>query len=446
MRLANLNPRTWFAKQTTAAVPLATGVPATEVPQAPAPLTTKASTTEPFVIMSIASTAVWTPRNYKQLAEEAYTRNPVAFKCIREIATSAAQAVLVVKERRGSDLMEAPTSPLAQLLKRPNPGQGLATFLEATTSFYYLSGNAYLEGVKGVLTNPPRELYTLRPDRMSIDLNQVSATIRGYTYKVGSGEKTWKLEDDLIRHIKSFHPTNDWYGLSPIEPAAYDIDIHNTTLQWNKALLDNGAKPSGALVYAPKRDVDPSTLGEEQYVRLKQEVEEKFAGKVNAGKPMLLDGGLMWVPFSFSPAEMDYENSKNSTARDIAMAMGVPAQLLGIPGDNTYNNMAEARLALWEQTVLPWLGLLISELNAWLAPQFGDFVIELDEDQIPALAIKRQAQWDKVAGAPHLTLNEKREATGYEPLGQGGDDVLVAANLVPVGSVDDSTEPEGDAA
>jgi len=269
----------------------------------------------------------------------------------------------------------------------------------------------------------------------------------GYQYAVNGSTKEWKgNEAGLIRHIKTFHPTNDWYGMSPVEAAAFDIDIHNAALEWNKALLDNGAAPSGALIYEPKRDTSPDYLPEEQFQRLKQELDEKASGSKNAGKPLLLEGGLRWESMAFSPKDMDYITSKNTTARDICMAFGVPPQLLGIPGDNTYSNMREARMALWEQTVLPIAYKLRDELNAWLAPMFGEgFVINVDEDDIMALAPRRAEQWDKVEKASFLTINEKREALGYEHV-KGGDQVLQPANLIPAGTALMDTGPSGEGA
>ncbi len=75
-------------------------------------------------------------------------------------------------------------------------------------------------------------------------------------------------------HQKLFHPLNDHYGLSPIEAAATAIDIHNLASRWNKALLDNSARSSGALVYT-SRDGNLST---EQYDRLKAELASGFQG------------------------------------------------------------------------------------------------------------------------------------------------------------------------
>ena len=133
-------------------------------------------------------------------------------------------------------------------------------------------------------------------------------------------------------------PANDHYGLSPIEAAATAIDIHNTASRWNKALLDNSARPSGALVYT-SRD---GNLTPEQYDRLKAELEQGFQGAAHAGRPLLLEGGLDWKSMSLSPKDMDFIEAKHVAAREIALALGVPPMLLGIPGDNTYSNYQEA--------------------------------------------------------------------------------------------------------
>jgi phage portal protein BeeE len=60
--------------------------------------------------------------------------------------------------------------------------------------------------------------------------------------------------------------------MSPIEAAATAIDIHNTASKWDKALLDNSARPSGALVYSAR----DGNLSVEQYDRLKAELEQGF--------------------------------------------------------------------------------------------------------------------------------------------------------------------------
>ena len=402
----------------------------------------KASDVAPLLSMHKLGQPVWTDRDYEKLAEEGYKKNVVAYKSINELISSAEQLPWeVVRVDSEGSQVPAPESPLAQLLRRPNPWQGGPAFFGELCGYYQISGNGYIEANKPGRSSPPVELYTHRPDRMKVIAGTQGPA--GYEYKVSGVAKTWQVDDDEIRHIKSFNPTDDWYGMSPIEAAAYDIDIHNETLAWNKSLLDNRAQPSGAMMYEPRNPEAPDTLTDDQFERLKAELDAQSGQGGQVGRPLLLEGGLKWVQLSMSPQDMDYINSKNTTARDICMAFGVPPQLLGIPGDNTYSNMAEARLSLWEQTVLPWAYRVRDELNAWLAPMFGDeYRIIINEDKILALSARREALWKKAQESDFLTYNEKRELVGYEEV-DGGEQLLVPAMMLPLGSAgEQETESE----
>jgi HK97 family phage portal protein len=151
-------------------------------------------------------------------------------------------------------------------------------------------------------------------------------------------------------HLTFFNPLDDHYGLSPLEAAAMAVDTHNAAACWNKALLDNAARPSGALVYDGGEGAVLSTL---QYERLKQEFADHYQGHGNAGRPLVLEGGLDWRPMSLTPRDMDFLEAKHAAAREIALAFGVPPMLLAIPGDNTYSNYQEANRVFWRQSVLP---------------------------------------------------------------------------------------------
>ena len=151
--------------------------------------------------------------------------------------------------------------------------------------------------------------------------------------------------------MKNYNPIDKIRGLSSLNPASSAISLHKMAMDWNYSLLKNGARPSGAIIV---RDSN-KYLREEQFYRLKEEIQEKYSSALNASKPMLLEGGLDWKEMSMSPKDMDFSESKDAAAREIALACGVPPQLLGIKGDNTYSNMQEARIALWEETIIPLL-------------------------------------------------------------------------------------------
>ena len=210
-------------------------------------------------------------------------------------------------------------------------------------------------------------------------------------------------------HLKLFHPTDDHYGFSPLEAAASAIDVHNASSAWNKALLDNSARPSGALVYGAQ---DGERMTAEQFEALRAQIDDSHAGTMNAGRPMILEGGLDWKPMSWTPADMDFIAGKHAAAREIALAFGVAPQLLGIPGDATYSNYREANAAFWRGTVVPLVTKTAGAMTAWLAPRFADCRIEADLDHAPALQPERDALWARLEAASFLSEDERREMAG----------------------------------
>lgn len=219
-----------------------------------------------------------------------------------------------------------------------------------------------------------------------------------------------RLAAKNVLHLKLFNPLNDHYGMSPFEAAQRSIDTHNAAAAWNKAMLDNSARPSGALVYA----AGDGHLTGEQFERLKQELETSYQGAANAGRPMVLEGGLDWKEMGYSPKEMEFIEAKNAAAREIALAFGVPPMLLGIPGDNTFSNYAEANRTFWRQTVLPLAGRVAEAMTSFLG--HGAVRLSHDLDQVEAMAPDREALWARLEKATFLTPDEKRQAVGYGPL------------------------------
>ncbi|RYE87940.1 MAG: phage portal protein, partial [Hyphomicrobiales bacterium] len=325
----------------------------------------KRSRVGPLIALHEAGRPVWTPRDYGALAREGYQRNPVVHRCVRLIAEAAAQTQLIAKVGG----REMPEHPALALIERPNPRQGGIAFREMLYGHLLVAGNAYVEAVS--IGREPRELYALRPDRMRVVPGR-DGWPEGYDYTVGAQTIRFRQDEGAlppILHLSLFHPVDDHYGLSPVEAAACSLDVHNAAGAWHKALLDNAARPSGALVYDGP---EGGTLTEAQFERLKQELEDGFQGARNAGRPLLLEGGLDWKPLSLSPAELDFVAAKGVAAREIALAFGVPPLLLGLPGDNTHANFAEANRAFWRQTLIPLVRRTAQSLAQWLGPAFGD--------------------------------------------------------------------------
>jgi len=340
------------------------------------------------------------PFEYQGAVKRAYLENPVAQRAVRLVAEGIGQAAL------------SPCDPvLAALVGATSAGQSL---LETLACHMLLHGNGYVQILKDGKGRPV-ELYALRPERVSTVLG-ADGWPTAYDYRVGETTLTIPLLDQdaspNVIHIKGFHPTDDHYGAGCLSAADQAIALHNAASLWNRSLLDNSARPSGALVYDSG---DAAGLTTDQFDRLKDELARAFSGRDNAGRPMLLEGGLKWQSMSMSPADMDFATLKSAAARDIALAFGVPPMLLGLPGDASYNNYREANRALWRLTLLPLAGKLLSALSEGLAVWYPAEKLTLDLDRVPALADDREKLWSQVSDAQFLTDAEKRTMLGLSP-------------------------------
>ena len=378
---------------------------------------TKASATGPVVAWQGSGRVAWSPRDSVSLTRTGFAGNPVGFRSVKLIAEAAAALPLVLQDRT----QRFDVHPLLGLINNPNAAQGRAELMEALFGHLLLSGNAYVEAVSGE-GDLPVELHILRSDRMRVVPGADGWPV-AYEYAVSGKKHRFDAGGEVspICHIKSFHPLDDHYGISPMQAAAMAVDVHNSASRWSKSLLDNAARPSGALVW--NSSDGQGAMGDDQFRRLSEEIEANFQGARNAGRPMVLEGGLDWKPMGFSPSDMEFQKTKEAAAREIALAFGVPPMLLGIQGDATYANYAEANRAFFRLTVLPLASRVAAVLSEWLSRFTGE-VLELkpDLDQVPALATERDAQWARVAGADFLTQEEKRALLGLPVLAGAGAD------------------------
>ena len=351
-------------------------------------------------------------RDYENFAYDGYMSNVIVYRAVNMIANGVASVGLCYYEttQDGNKKELNDNDEIVKLIKNPNPTENYTKFIEQVISSYLISGNIFIQSVRGE-ENKIEEMYLLRSDRMTI-IPGVGNIPSFYRYKIGNLTFDFPCDENNgmsdILHIKTFNPLDDWYGLSPMEPAQYSIEQHNECIKWNKALLENGARPCGALVVK-------QNMTDETYNRLKADLDDNFKGTDNTGRYMILEGGVEWKEMGCSPKDMDYIETKNSSARDIAMAFGIQPQLLGIKGDTTYNNMAEARLTFWEDTIIPMTKMVLSSLSQWISQAFNrNIIIEPDLDTISSLAEQRQKTWETLNKSDFVSNNEKRESLGFE--------------------------------
>lgn len=372
------------------------------------PVETKVSAVGYLISSILGNSTIHRPKDYLSYAKEGYGDNVIVFRCINEIANAISSIEWYVRNQAGSELKNHDAM---RLLRNPNATQSWGDFIKDVVSYYFIAGNSYVEAQTGEnarLTNPS-ELWCLRPDRMQI-VNGEFGIPRAYEYCNGS---TYRFAVDQltgfskVHHWKRFNPTDDFYGMSPIEAASFVIDQHNAGSIYNAALLQNGAQPSA--IASIKSDTSENGL-----MALKAAIDEKYSGVANAGKVIVTSAELSWQPIATHSRDMQLTENMREAAQSICIALGVPIELI-LPVGTTYSNKAEARSIFWENTIIPLVKQMRDGmLNGWLAKFYPKDKLEFyyDENDIVALMPQRAAYQDRVLmlyDRGLITVNEARE-------------------------------------
>jgi HK97 family phage portal protein len=411
-------------------------------------------------------------RNFATQADQGYQQNVTVYSCVNLLARACAGVPWVLMQggtlggtkgarpkkimtfrtaskaagaawsRKATEEAEIQDHPLLKLIEKPNPLQGGPQYTESVFGFYLISGNCFETWVTpdtGPNKGRPMELWTLRPDRTRIVPAPANSghVIASYEYRAGTMAQRFDVA--VVLHQKFFSPTDDFYGLSPIQVASRVIDGDNQALEWNYHLLKNDARPPSALIVRGMMQGDARD-------QLKKDLEERYSGSKNARRPMVLEGDVDWKTLAVNPADLDWMQGRKLNAREIAKVYGVPSEFVDMD-QVSYASKQEARRGLYHETILPLLDRRRDDLNNAITPLFGDgLFLDYDRDQIEALRDDTVKLYVALQGAQFLTFNEKRQAAGYDQYtGDPGADEPqdVPVGLLPAERLTISVPPNG---
>ncbi|MDB4726004.1 phage portal protein [bacterium] len=384
-----------------------------------------------------AGRAIWNPQNYRELAKEGYEQCQVVYSAINENAEAFGSVPFFAEVRNSDGTWErAMEHDITGILNQPNTNQSGREYQGTWLSELMIDGNTYQE-VSRETTGPnfgrPMELVVRSPQWMKLEIAN-SGLPGKYVFDTGQGTVEWDIDavtgQSDIKQTKMFNPLNDYYGLSPIRAAALAVDTWNSYILWNKKLLDNMGNPPFVL----KTDERPNP---DEVKALEQKFEDKYLATRNAGKPIILTGGLEYTKTAFSPQDMDWAAGEKNTAANIARVLKVPAQVLGIEGSQTYANMEQAMLGFWEKTIFGWIRVYQGAMNGWLVPMYREDNVRVNFDlsDIPALAPRRDTNWNRAKeSGDFLSVNERRNIVGYDDR-DDGDVILVNSSLIPMSEI-----------
>lgn len=413
----------------------------------------------------LGESIVWNPENDDSYITEGYRKNSTIYALVNLITKAATTIPFQVYEKTNENdykrykamtsgtfdastihkaamlqkrsLVELQDTELHKLLERPNPAQSYNSFISELIAFGKLTGNRYIYGIgpdTGANIGKYTELYVMPSQIMEIVSGGIMKPVSKYKIEYNG---TYEIDASEICHIKDFNPYYDGtgshlYGQSPLRAGLRSLTTNNEAVQTGVKYLQN--QTARGLLMSDEGDIN-----EVQAQQLKDKFRKQFQGSDNAGDVIITPKKLSWVNFGLNAADVSLIEQYNASIKDLCNIYNVPVQLLNNTDSASYNNMKEAKKALYQNAVIPELLKIKDELNRWLAPKFGDkLCIEFDFSVIPELQEETDKVVEQLSKAWWITPNEKRAAMNYGKDEQTSqlDDYFIPANLIPVQSND----------
>jgi HK97 family phage portal protein len=365
-------------------------------------------------------------KDWKAYASEGYASNPTIYRCISLIAQNFAKVPLYIKNDAG-EILE--NHPLEMLLNRPNPDEGGVEFRTAACSWYLLTGNCFMEVIKEGGT---AQLWHYQPYEMSI---KGAGKMPGqYVFCMNKpGQKSWDVNiitgASPILHWRTFNPSagSPRFGQAPLSAGAKAGDSYNAATDWRYSALKNGGSVAGILSVP---GMEPK-----QREQLDSIIRQSMTGTKNAKGLVSINADVKFQSIGMNMKDADWLAGSKLNAQEIASIFGVPTQMLGIEGSQTFANYEQARMSFWMDTVIPVLDLYTSELTRFFKSNFDFEGIEVcyNDEDIEALEPIRKERRAELLATDILTMNERREVIGYEPIDEpDADAIFVDPNKIPL--------------
>ena len=386
---------------------------------------TKAATTIPFQIYEIENKADY--KRYKAMTSGAIDANIL-------------HKSQILKKRA---LVEIEDTDLHMLLDRPNPAQSYNSFITELIAFGKLTGNRYIYGIapeSGNNAGKYKEMYVMPSQIMEIMSGGIMQPVKSYKLQYNGN---YDIPAEAVCHIKDFNPYYDGtgthlYGQSPLRAGLRSLTTNNEATQTGVKYLQN--QTARGVLMSEEGDIN-----EVQAQQLKDKFRQAHQGSNNAGDIIITPKKLSWVNFGLNAADVSLIEQYNASIKDLCNIYHVPVQLLNNTESSTYNNMKEAKKALYQNAVIPELCKIRDELNRWLTPMYGDkLCIDFDFSIIPELQEETDKIVNQMSQAWWLTPNEKRTAMNYgeDEESEIMNDYYIPANLIPVKEMSSINEPE----
>ena len=370
----------------------------------------------------------------RRVSTEGALQQVTVFACVRLIAESVGMLPLILYRRlepRGKE--RATDHPLYSLLHDlPNPEQTAVELAESMAGHLALWGNAYCE-IEYDGAGRRKALWLLRPDRMTVEVNENNERV--YVYQLPDGSYQ-TLPRYRVWHVRGWG-TEAWTGKSPIALARESIGLGIAAEEYGARFYGNDSRPGGVLKH-------PAKLSKEGADRLRDSWNAAHAGLSNSHRMAVLEEGVEWQQIGIPPEEAQFLETRKFQETQICQVYRVPPHMIGITDRSTSwgTGIEQQGIGFVTFTLLPYLLRIsqsvkrdlmkVAERRELFAEHLTAALERGDiKTRYGAYSTGRWGGW--------LSVNDIREAENLNPV-DGGDVYLQPLNMTELGS-----EPDEDA-
>ncbi|MBV7408196.1 phage portal protein [Maritimibacter sp. DP1N21-5] len=208
--------------------------------------------------------------------------------------------------------------PLSRVLREaPNADQTALEFIEHQALAIELWGNGFARKIMGA-TDRVIGLEPLHPGKVQV--YRASDGALGYRWTDDRGKQHQAGEREIV-HLRGFggHPLG---GLSTLAFARNSFGLARQIDRSAAAMFENGMQPSGALTFKEFLTAEQRQIAETRLV-------ERHLGARNAGRPMILEGGVSWEPMMINPEDAQMLEARRFSVEEICRFFQVPPHMVG---------------------------------------------------------------------------------------------------------------------
>lgn len=333
--------------------------------------------------------------------------------CVNLLAgTTASLPVMLYRTGPSGERQVVKDHPLYRVLHdSPNYDQTAVDFWEYMSAAIELWGNAYarVERAGGRVV----ALHPASPAAMSVR-RLASGEIEYIWTEDG---RSFRLPDSEMLHIRGFGGA-PLGGMSTLHFARHALGLARAVDRAAASTFRNGLRPSGVLKFKDFLSADNRKIAETTLL-------EKFAGAMNAGRPMVLEGGAEWQALTITPEDAQMLDSRRFSVEEICRFFGVPPHMVGHTSNSTSwgTGLEQQTLGFQKFTLRRRLKRIEqSAMKQLLTDQdrASGLVVEFNlEGLLRGDSTGRAAFYDKMTRMGAMTINEVRALENLAPVAGG---------------------------